>query len=165
MTNNNSKSVEILKEDVDAIWGAINTLKEKMPYLLALQAKDRRRLVKFGPKSVDFVSDCGKAVAQFPDVVPATFDKAEFERQTAMVDFLNTMLMQLDSLSEKVRDTMSVKGSEAMSGALDAYKYVKTALGKYPGLKSVYEKLGERFKNQGNFGRGKNSNETNAAAE
>jgi hypothetical protein len=57
--------------------------------------------------------------------------------------------MLLDSLHEKVDNTHAAVGSEAMQASLEVYAYVQTAKDRVPGLKSVAEKLRERFKGQG----------------
>ncbi len=49
-------------------------------------------------------------------------------------------------ITEQVDDTLLAVGSEAMSSSLTVYDYVKTAAKKTPGLKTVAEQLGERFK-------------------
>jgi hypothetical protein len=45
-----------------------------------------------------------------------------------------------------VDDTLLAVGSEAMNNSLTVYDYVKTAAKKTPGLKTIAEQLGERFK-------------------
>nr|WP_228041156.1 hypothetical protein [Nodosilinea sp. LEGE 07088] len=56
------------------------------------------------------------------------------------------MLGLLEQLTETVDDTLLAVGSESMSGSLLVYDYVKTAARRSPGLKSVADQLGERFK-------------------
>jgi hypothetical protein len=45
-----------------------------------------------------------------------------------------------------VDDTLMAVSSEAMTSSLTVYDYVKTAAKKTPGLKTLAEQLGERFK-------------------
>jgi hypothetical protein len=49
-------------------------------------------------------------------------------------------------LTEQVDDTLLAVGSDAMTSSLTVYDYVKTAAKKTPGLKTIAEQLGERFK-------------------
>ncbi len=51
-----------------------------------------------------------------------------------------------DQLTKQVDDTLMAVGSEAMTGSLTVYDYIKTVSKKTPGLKTVAEQLGERFK-------------------
>ncbi|MEP0905800.1 hypothetical protein NC969_09815 [Leptolyngbya subtilissima ST-M1] len=59
------------------------------------------------------------------------------------------MLGLLEQLTETVDDTLLAVGSESMTGSLLVYDYVKTAARHSPGLKSVADQLGERFKAMG----------------
>jgi hypothetical protein len=59
---------------------------------------------------------------------------------------LTELLIGLRQLSEQVDDTLMAVSSEAMTSSLTVYDYVKTAAKKTPGLKSLAEQLGERFK-------------------
>jgi hypothetical protein len=52
----------------------------------------------------------------------------------------------MQQLTEQVDDTLMAVGSEAMTSSLTVYDYVKTASKRTPGLKTVAEQLGERFK-------------------
>jgi hypothetical protein len=60
------------------------------------------------------------------------------------------VLNLLEQLSEKVDDTLMAVGSESMASSPLVYDYVKTAAKHAPGLKSVADQLGERFKAMGN---------------
>lgn len=59
---------------------------------------------------------------------------------------LTELLLGLRQLTEQVDDTLLAVGSEAMSSSLTVYDYVKTAAKKTPGLKTLAQQLGERFK-------------------
>jgi hypothetical protein len=59
---------------------------------------------------------------------------------------LTEVLIGLRQLTEQVDDTLMAVGSEAMGSSLTVYDYVKTAAKKTPGLKTIAEQLGERFK-------------------
>lgn len=59
---------------------------------------------------------------------------------------LTELLLGLRQLTEQIDDTLMAVGSEAMGSSLTVYGYVKTAAKKTPGLKTLAEQLGERFK-------------------
>lgn len=67
-------------------------------------------------------------------------------RDYQLTSTLTEILFGLQQLTEKVDDTLMAVSSEAMSNSLMIYDYVKTAARKTPGLKTVSEQLGERFK-------------------
>lgn len=99
-----------------------------------------------GDKSLAFVSNSATAAQSNRDVLPASFDVEEFLRDCQLTSALSEILFGLQQLTEKVDDTLMAVSSEAMSNSLMVDDYVKTAAKKTPGLKTVAEQLGERFK-------------------
>jgi hypothetical protein len=134
--------------DIDAVKAAIVTINSKLPFLVTLDEEDKKALIKLGPKSADFVGDASTAVNNFPTILPGSFDKTEYGKDTTLFKNLADIKVLVDSLKEKLDDTYMAVGSEAMIASLEVYAYVQTAADRTPGLKSVAEKLKERFKRQ-----------------
>jgi hypothetical protein len=141
-------SAVVPQADVDAIKAAITTINTKLPFLIALDAQERKELFKLGPKSADFVQDASAAVSSFPNILPPAFDKVEYGKDTALFKVLGDIKIQLDSLCEKLDNTYMAVGSEAMIASLEVYAYVQTATDRTPGLQTVADKLKERFRGQ-----------------
>lgn len=133
-------------EDMQQIKAALQTIQKKLPFLITLSTEERRRLFKMGDKSLAFVNNSLTAAQSNPDILPASFDLEEFVRDYQLAAILTELLIALRQLSEQVDDTLLAVGSEAMSSSLTVYDYVKTAAKKTPGLKSLAEQLGDRFK-------------------
>ena len=133
-------------EDMQQIKAALQTIQKKLPFLITLSTEERRRLFKMGDKSLAFVNNSLTAAQSNPDILPASFDIQEFVRDYQLAATLTELLIALRQLSEQVDDTLLAVGSEAMSSSLTVYDYVKTAAKKTPGLKSLAEQLGDRFK-------------------
>jgi hypothetical protein len=142
-------SYNLSQEDVVAVKAALETINQKLPFLINLNKDEVQSLFKLGSKSVDFVQDAASAVENFPSILPPSFDKTEYTKDTSLFKSLNEIKLLVDSLSEKIEDTMMAVGSEAMGASLEVYAYVQTASDRTLGLKSVAEKLKDRFKNQG----------------
>jgi hypothetical protein len=85
----------------------------------------------------------------FPTILPANFNQAEYFRDTDLLKQLVTIKLRLDSVQEKVDDTLMEVGSEAMDASLEVYSLVQVQAERVPGLKSVAEKLKARFKRKG----------------
>jgi hypothetical protein len=139
-------SVSLPQADIDAVKAAITTINAKLPFLVTLDGEEKQALVKLGAKSADFVNDASMAVASFPNVMPASFDKVEYSKDTSLFKALGEIKLLVDSLSEKIDNTYVAVGSEAMQASLEVYAYVQTAKDRTPGLGSVADKLRERFK-------------------
>ncbi|PMB51257.1 hypothetical protein CEN39_16260 [Fischerella thermalis CCMEE 5201] len=132
--------------DIKEIKAALQTIQQKLPFLITLSNEERRKLVKMGDKSLAFVNNSLTAAQSNRDILPPSFDLEEFVRDYQLANSLTEVLLGLRQLTEQVDDTLLAVGSEAMSSSLTVYDYVKTAAKKTPGLKTLAEQLGERFK-------------------
>lgn len=139
-------SATLSAEDLQAIKAALQTVQQKLPFLITLSAEERRKLYKMGDKSLAFVNNSLTAAQSNGDILPASFDLAEFVRDYQLATSLTEILLGLQQLTEQVDDTLMAVGSEAMNSSLTVYDYVKTAAKTKPGLKTLAEHLGERFK-------------------
>lgn len=136
-----------LKEaDIQEIKAALETIQQKLPFLITLSVEERRKLYKMGDKSLTFVNNSLTAAQSNRDILPASFDLEEFLRDYQLAATLTELLLGLRQVTEQVDDTLMAVGSEAMTSSLTVYDYVKTAAKKTPGLKTLAEQLGERFK-------------------
>ena len=125
-------SATISDQAMAEIKGAIATIHAQLPFLINLTPDERRKRFKMGDKSLAFVRNSVTATQNNPDIVPGKFDIAEFNR-----DY---------QLTETVDDTLLAIGSESMASSLLVYDYAKTTSRHSPGIKSVADQLGERFK-------------------
>ncbi|HYX16823.1 MAG TPA: hypothetical protein VE944_21225 [Nostoc sp.] len=133
-------------QDIQEIKAALQKIQQKMPFLVTLSTEERRKLVKMGDKSLAFVNNSVTAAQSNREILPATFEVEELVRDYQLATALTEVLISMQQLTEQVDDTLMAVGSEAMTNSLTVYDYVKTASKKTPGLKTVAEQLGERFK-------------------
>lgn len=133
-------------QDIQDIKAALQTVQKKLPFLITLTSEERRKLVKMGDKSLAFVNNSVAAAQSNRDILPASFDVEEFVRDYQLTTNLSELLTSMRQLSEQVDDTLLAVSSETMKSSLTVYDYVKTAAKKTPGLKTIAEQLGERFK-------------------
>ena len=139
-------SAAISDDKLQEIKTAIASIRANMPFLVSLTVDERRKRIKMGDKSLAFVSNSLSVTQNNPEVVPSNFDIAEFNKDYQLTVSLTEVLSLLQQLTEEVDDTLLAVGSESMASSLLVYDYVKTAAKHAPGLKSVADQLGERFK-------------------
>jgi hypothetical protein len=132
--------------DIKEIKAALQTIHAKLPFLVTLSAEERRKMVKMGDKSLAFVNNSATAAQSNRNILPATFNVEELLKDYYLAIALTEVLTSMRQLTEQVDDTLLAVGSEAMSSSLTVYNYVKTASKTTPGLKTLAEQLGERFK-------------------
>jgi alkyl sulfatase BDS1-like metallo-beta-lactamase superfamily hydrolase len=139
-------SAQLSEADSQEIQAALAILEQKLPFLISLTVDERRQIFKMGDKSLAFVSNCLNAAQSNAEILPRSFDLAEFQKDYQLTLALSDILTRLRQLTEKVDDTTMAVGSEALASSLTVYEYVKTAAKKTPGMKTLAEQLGERFK-------------------
>ncbi|KOP27499.1 hypothetical protein AMR41_04665 [Hapalosiphon sp. MRB220] len=144
--NSQNITASVTPEDIQEIKAALQTIQQKLPFLITLSTEERRKLVKMGDKSLAFVSNSVTAAQSNRNILPSSFDVEEFVQDYQLAIILNELLISMRQLNEQVDDTLLAVGSEAMTSSLTVYNYVKTAAKKTPGLKTLAEQLGERFK-------------------
>lgn len=141
----------------DTQWAALDQAMTALeqtwaPVLVALNGPNqRRRLAKMGDGSEAFCRKALDVMLENATLLPGNLDLAEMDRDLASHDALNTRLVRLVKLLEKVRDTDMALGSDVMVAALGGYGYLKLA-GKGEGLDAVSRDLGKRFEGNGQRG-------------
>jgi hypothetical protein len=139
-------NASISPQDMQEIKAALQIIQKKLPFLITLSVEQRRKLVKMGDKSLAFVNNSVAAAQSNRDILPASFDVEELVRDYQLTTTLTELLTSMRQLTEQVDDTLLAVGSDTMTSSLTVYDYVKTAAKKTPGLKTIAEQLGERFK-------------------
>ncbi len=139
-------NASISPQDMQEIKAALQTVQKKLPFLITLSVEERRKLFKMGDKSLAFVNNSVAAAQSNRDILPASFGVEELVRDYQLATTLTELLTSMRQLTEQVDDTLLAVGSDAMTSSLTVYDYVKTAAKKTPGLKTIAEQLGERFK-------------------
>ena len=138
-------SATVSDEDKQAVKDAIETVRQKLPFLVNLTPDERKSLFKTGPNSLSFVQNALQAAQNNPTILPGAFDVTEFGSDVNLLAVLTELGTVVGQLASEIDDTRMAVGSEAMNEASQVYNYVKTAAKTTPGLKPVADQLGERF--------------------
>jgi hypothetical protein len=140
----NRISASLSQEDLDAVLHAINTIKQKLPFLTNLTPDERRGLTKPGDRSRAFISGALEVATQNPDILPRIFDLEEMRKDVELAQRLQPILLALTQLQELVDSTTALVNSEAYAGALAVYTFAKAG-GKAAALQDTLDELGKRF--------------------
>ena len=111
----------------------------------ALSAVQRRRIVKMGPRSETFCGQTLGVMANHRDLIPASLDVDDAQRDLNAVLALRPIRARMQVLLERVADAEMALGSDAMDAALKGYGLLKI-MGKAHGLTALHSKLGVRFR-------------------
>lgn len=140
----NKIDVDFSTDDLQAVMQALETVREKLPFLIGLSDKERRRLARIGRKSQAFTYQALDVAAQHPELMPRYLDVDGAMRDMNLFTSLNSILQVLSELEQMVKDTQAVAGSEAYAAARKAYMSVKKD-GRSIGLGEVIDSLSQYF--------------------
>jgi hypothetical protein len=140
----NQISAQLSDDDQVAIIAAINTIQEKLPFLISLNAVERKAMAKMGDKTRAFVEKSMEFATYHPNYLPRLFDLEEMRRDVELFTALYPVLMALMHLQELVQDTYTAVGQEAYAAARLVYKSAK-ANGQGAGLDGAIAEMGRRF--------------------
>lgn len=141
----NKFSAELPEVDQESISTSLTDVEAKLSFLISLSAVEAQKLIKMGSKSMDFVHDALLSAREHPEILPTSFDLAEYENDVALYDALQSIQIRINELAKKIDDTMRLVGSDSMNAALEVYGLLNLALKTNPSLKPTIDELKKRF--------------------
>ena len=125
----NTISATLSTEDQQAIHAAIDTLRQKLPFLIDLNIQDRRVMPKLGDKTVGFVQKAVQIANEHPQMFATTF-LDEMHKDAQLLDLLLPIRLSVKTLAKKIDDTAMQAGAEAYAAARTVYTVTKTPFAK-----------------------------------
>lgn len=114
---------------------------------VSLRPTDRRKLLKLGRKTTQFVQRTIEMTQQNPEMVPPYIDRASMESNYQVYNQMLNLVHVVDQLKRKLEDRLLASGSYAHTVSLSCYKAIKNASAdNVPGAEPVYAALKTRFK-------------------
>lgn len=140
----NRVSAELSEADRQAVLAAIETIRQKLPFLIDLSPEQRRSLPKMGDKSRAFVGKALAVAQNNSNFLPRSFSVEEMARDVGLTEALQPIMVSLTRLQEQVQDTYIEVGSEAYTAALVVYQYGRTS-GDGESLETLLDDMSQRF--------------------
>jgi hypothetical protein len=140
----NRISATLSDTDQQAVMAAIQTIRQKLPFLIDLTPEERHDLPKMGDKSRAFVEQALNVATQNEDILPRSFDVAEMRRDVELIGALAPIIAVVAQLLELLEDTYIAAGSDAYTAALHVYQFARSA-GKGAALDNALDALSQRF--------------------
>src|SRR5437660_12293599 len=112
----NLVSATVSPDDQQAIHAAIETLRQKLPFLIDLTSADRKVMAKLGDKTQAFVQKAGEIANQHQVMFAATFPD-EMRKDAQLLDILSPIQLAIQTLAKKIDDTTMQVGAEAYAAA------------------------------------------------
>lgn len=155
-------SIRFTEEDLAAIDAAFSQLEQRFARLVALDAKERRRLYKMGNKTEKFCREALNVLDKNRQLAPPAMDLNGALAALRTIDELRPRTKQILRLAERMRDTELALGAEVATTARQGYN----AIGEYGdrhGLTGLRQMLAVRYKRRPAEAANDGSNEEGAA--
>ena len=96
--SDNRLSAALTAAEVDEVMQALHTIKQTMPFLLALSSDERRALPQPGDRGRAFISKAMEVATQNPDILPGVFDLSEMRKDVELTNALQPIVIALSQL-------------------------------------------------------------------
>jgi hypothetical protein len=114
----NRISIELTDDMVAEVRTLLETVESKLPFLLSLTTDEREQYPHLNRDNELFVEETIRAAKQHEAVLPDYIDTEEMEKDLLLFQQLSRIMVRLNHLHEKVKDTMHIAGAEALGTAL-----------------------------------------------
>ena len=140
-----SIAVRFTEEDLAAIDAALTQLDQRFARLVALDAKERRRLYKMGNKTEKFCREALTVLDKNRQLASPAMDLNGAMAALRTIDELRPRTKQILKLAERMRDTELALGSDVATAAHQGYNRLGE-FGDRHGLEGMRQALSARFK-------------------
>ena len=139
----NRISATLSTPDQLAVLSEIDSIRQKLPFLIDLSARERAAMAKLGDKSQAFVRKAVEICRQHPELFAAGFVE-EMRKDAELIESLAPIRTAVESLRKQIDDTATQVGAEAYAAARTAYTVTKTPFAK-AALREASGDLAKRF--------------------
>lgn len=149
ITNNRINTV-IPDPDLIAAKQHIQDVGTLLPFLIGLEYEEKKGMVGINLTNKQFVEDCLNEMNLEPGLMPSFIDPSHVKADYQLYLQTDQLILATQDLLDKLRDTQFLAGAEAYSVCLIYYRIAEAAAkAGLPGADERYNRLKERFKDQG----------------
>ena len=146
MALQNLVSASLTPEQKSSIITKLSDLKNDLGFVISLLPEEKKEYLKVGNVMLPLIEKAHDAVTAHPEILPAIFDKEEFENDYKLTKDLLPIVSQLAELASAVEATLFAANSDSMVETLEIYAAVQQHKDKVPGLDTVATEMKEFFK-------------------
>jgi hypothetical protein len=136
-------SATLSPDDQQAINAAIDTLRQKLPFLIDLTTDQRTAMAKLGDKTQAFVQKAVEIANQHQQLFAAGF-LDEMRKDAQLLTVLSPIQLAVNTLAKKLGDTTMQVGAEAYAAARTVYTVTKSPYAKAQ-MRIAADDLSKRF--------------------
>jgi len=131
--------------DAQEVLAAIDTIEQKLPFLLGLSPDQIRTLVRLGEDNIGFVQDTLRVARLNAGLLPANSPVPGLEADLALWQALLPVAARVTRLKELLDSTLLATRSDCYAVSLDIYASLQR-LGDAQGLEELRAQLAKRFR-------------------
>lgn len=146
MALQNLVSASLTPEQKSSITAKLNELKTDLSFVISLLPEEKKEYLRVGNVMLPLIEKAHDVAALHPEILPAIFDKEEFEDDYKLTKDLFPIANQLAELTASVQATLFAANSDAMVETLEIYAAVQQHKDKVPGLDTAAGEMKEFFK-------------------
>lgn len=145
--DHNRLSARVSEETIGEVKDLIKQIEAKLPFLLHLTEEERHHIPDMARSTELFVADTLQTAHQCKEVaLPDYVDTDELLKDVDLYDSLNSILLPLNRLTIKLKDTKKLAGAEAYSSASILYNMLQmSARMGVDGMDGAVAMLTQRF--------------------
>ncbi len=147
MSKENVVSIQVPEKELEAAIKKLQEVKTILkPYMVGLQATERKSMLKMSDRTLPFVMKAAEYAQTRKDFSPPYLNPDELAIDLKAVEDLTRVYREAEQLCKSLDDTIMMSGSEAYAESLAYYSAVKQAARRnIPDAKTVYNDLRKRF--------------------
>ena len=146
MAEKNLVSATVTDEQKAAVKAAFQSINDSLSFLISLTEEQSKDGLKLGDKTVGFLEKFKTYVVTNPEFLPSYIDLTEFNKDYNIVKDLSEFVKIGTQLLQKMEDTYTEVGIEALAVALVYYNSVKAAAKSgVAGAQAIYDDMKKRF--------------------
>ena len=136
----NKISAVLSDEDKAIIKSSFNTAVQKMPFLFMATKEEKTARQNLGDGS-DFVLKALNVVQNRGEIMPQTFNPAEFQKDQLLHQQLYDVQINLMPILQKLQDTITILGQELMEQSNSVYGQLQIAAKRDSSLKPLLDEM------------------------
>lgn len=141
----NRISAEFTVQSQTEVAKSIDTIRQELGFLATIRPGDRRSKQNMGQFGLGYARECLTAAKTHPEMLPGTFDIPEFEKDVNLYGSLQACYIELNSLQQRISDTLNVLGQEMMEQSNLVYNQTKIAAKTDNRYTPTRDRLSERY--------------------
>ena len=146
---NDITDITLSAESMLAVRAAITNLNAEFSvFTVTLDEAQRKHSQHLGQRNETFSRDIIDLAKERPELIPASLSITGIERDIAAREQLTPLLLQLESLTQRLMDTHSALGIDIYNAARAVYAYLKVGA-EVNGISEALTRIGARFGGQG----------------